>query len=151
MAEQLLSTTMRRGLGALIKNANFQYSIVFTFVGNENQQNAIAIQSDADFIVAYTVYDTNVAAGVPGAAFGGSLVMLTDGTQRQMANIPIPASSLFGTAQRPYVWPFTHLWRANTQIVLSVTGIAPATAQIIRFTFCGFKVPVNMIPYTGQV
>jgi hypothetical protein len=92
------------------------------------------------------MYDTNMpAVGGFGAGvnsqFGGSLVQLTDGgNDRVLSNIPLPASTLFGTAQRPFVWPFTHLFRANSPITISTTGIVAATAQVVRYVFAGYKV-----------
>lgn len=137
------------GLAQILRDSFFQYAINFTFVGNENQQLTIPIQNDAHFLCVQTQYDTNVAAGVAGAAFGGTLVQLKDGgSNRDLQNTPVPASSLFGNAQRPYWWPLTHLFRANTFIGVSATGIAAATAQIVRYVFSGYKVPLND-PATG--
>jgi hypothetical protein len=150
MSSGLLPVGVRPGRPGLVPqntgnvnfNDMFQYAANFTFVGNENQQVTIAIQSDADFICVLTTYDTNVAAGVPGAAFGGSLVQLTDlSSNRALQNIPVPASSLFGTAQRPYWWPFTHCFRRNGGIVISASGITAATAQTVRYVFAGYKMP----------
>ena len=143
-----------RGLGQITRDSFFIYAQNFTFVGNDNQQAAIAIQADAHFICVMTMYDTNIAAvggfgaGV-NAQFGGALVLITDGSQRNLSNIAVPVSTLFGTAQRPYVWPFTHLFRANAPITLSVTGIVAATAQTIRLCFGGFKVPIGSLPELG--
>lgn len=143
-----------RGLGQITRDAFFQYAANFTFVGNENQQQAIPIQADAHFICVMTVYDSNIAAvggfgaGV-NAQFGGTLVQITDGSQRLLSNIAVPASTLFGTAQRPFVWPFTHLFRANAPITISATGIVAATAQTVRYVFAGFKVPVGSLPELG--
>lgn len=126
--------------GNVVFNDMFQYAVNFTFVGNENQQQTIAIQSDADFICILSSFDTNVAPGVAGAAFGGSLVQLTDlSSNRALSSIPVPASSLFGTAQRPFWWPYTHLFRRNGGIVVSASGVAAATAQTVRYVFGGYK------------
>jgi hypothetical protein len=131
-----------QAMGNVVFNDMFQYAVNFTFVGNENLQTTIPIQADADFLCMLTTYDTNVAAGVAGAAFGGSLVQITDlASNRALSNIPVPASSLFGTAQRPFWWPFTHLFRRNGGIVVSATGIAAATAQTVRYVFAGYKQP----------
>jgi hypothetical protein len=143
------------GLGNITRDAFFQYSQRFVFVGNETQQATIQIQADAHFICIDSTYDTNIAAaGGFGAgvasAFGGSLVQLTDvSSQRLLSNNPLPASTLFGTAQRPFVWPFSHLFRANGGITLNVTGITAVTAQTMHFVFSGFKVPIGSVPELG--
>jgi len=138
-------------LARVLNNSFYEYAVNFTFVGNEQQQSNIQIQSDAHFSVVMTAYDTNIAAtggfGAGTAAqFGGSLVQLTDvAGQRILSNIAVPASTLFGTAQRPFVWPFTHLFRANSGITVQATGIVAATAQTVRYAFIGYKVPVGSV------
>ncbi len=135
-----------RALGQIVRDSFFINAVNFTLAGAENLQNSIQIQSDAHFLCVMTMYDTNVAAGVAGAAFGGSLIQLTDGaTAQQLSNIQVAASTLFGTAQRPYWWPLTHLFRASGFIGISITGIAAATAQTVRLSFGGYKVPKNAI------
>lgn len=139
-----------RALGQIIRDSFFVNAINVTFVGNENIPGVIQIQSDAHFLCVMTMYDTNVAPGVAGAAFGGSLVQLTDGASaQQLSNIPVAASTLFGTAQRPYWWPLTHLFRASGFIGVSATGITAATAQVVRYCFGGYKVPKGAVPELG--
>ena len=140
------------GLGSIVRDAFFQFTQVMTFVGNETQQFTIAVQSDAHFLCMMTSYDTNIAAvGGFGAGvnsqFGGTLVQVTDlSSQRFLSSGFVPASTLFGTAQRPFVWPFTHLFRANGGITIQATGIVAATAQVVRYVFAGFKVPIGSVP-----
>ncbi|HLB37476.1 MAG TPA: hypothetical protein VJL31_12970 [Gemmatimonadales bacterium] len=127
--------------GNVLFDDMFQYAVNFTFAGNENLQSTIPIQADADFVCVLSTYDTNVTPAVAGAAFGGSLVQLTDlSTNRALQNIPVAASTLFGTAQRPFWWPFTHCFRRNGGIVVSATGIAAATVQVVRYVFAGYKI-----------
>lgn len=136
-----------RALGQIIRDSFFINAINFTFVGNENLQGVIQIQSDAHFLCVMTMFDTNVAAGVAGAAFGGTLVQITDGASaQQLSNIILPVTALFGTAQRPYWWPLTHLFRASGFIGISATGVAGATAQTVRYCFGGYKVPKGSVP-----
>jgi hypothetical protein len=143
------------GLGNISRNAFFQYSQRFVFVGNETQQQTIQIQADSHFLCMATLYDTNSLVVAPfavgtGAQFGGSLVQLTDvAGQRLLSNNPLPASTLFGSAQRPFVWPFSHLFRANGGITLSVTGINAASAQTMHYVFAGFKLPIGSVPELG--
>lgn len=147
---------VRKRLGDVFLDGFFQYVLNIggaQFVtGLETLTGTIPIQSDANFLCVHTVYDM----GTTNAIFltlpnGGLLVQLTDGaTQRALESAPVPASTLFGTAQRPYMWPLTHLFRANTPIGIQVTG---TSALIIGFTFRlvfgGFKVPVGSVPGTN--
>lgn len=150
---------VRKRLGDVFLDSFFQYAVNFTFtVGTETLTGTIPIQSDANFLCVHTMYDTGTTAtglaaapNPPSLLFGGLLVTLTDGaTQRQLSSIPVPASALFGSAQRPYMWPLTHLFRANTPITVQVVGSAIANAGLtFRLVFGGFKVPVGSVPGTN--
>jgi hypothetical protein len=153
---------IRRKLGDILFDSAFQYAINFAYTtGVEAPTGTIPIQSDAHFMCVETVYDmhlTTVPAFastgigvVPALAAGGYLVLLTDGgTQRALSNIAVPASTLFGSAQRPFVWPFTHLFKANTSIGIQSTGIgAPSALTTVRYVFAGFKIPLGSVPELG--
>lgn len=138
-----------RGVGMIWRDSFFQYAANFTFVTNETQQTTIPIQADAHFLCVMSMYDTSAAAGASGGtvvAAGGTTVQLQDvAGQRFLSSIAVPASCLFGTAREPYVWPFTHIFRANGGIILIVTGTTGAP-QTVRFVFAGFKVPIGHVP-----
>jgi hypothetical protein len=136
----------QRTMSRVLKNSFFEYGQNFTFVANENQQATIAVQSDAHFICVMTMYDTSAGAGASGGtvlAAGGATVQLSDtAAQRFLSSIAVPISALFGSAERPFVWPFTHLFRANGGINISITGTTGA-AQTVRLVFAGYKIPVG--------
>jgi hypothetical protein len=146
-------------LGQITRDAFFQYMAtfgtapnVFT-VGTESFQLTLPVQSDAHFICVMTEFDNSLMAttnnnGLVGLVGGGALVLLTDASaQRQLASAAVPVNTLFGTAQRPFVWPFTHLFRANGGITVNITGTAAAGAgQVIRLVFSGFKIPIGSAP-----
>jgi hypothetical protein len=149
-------------LGQITRDAFFQYTQVFGTapnlftVGTETFNITLPIQSDAHFICVMTQYDNSLqintnAQQLPNLLGGGAVVLLTDtSAQRQLASAQVPINSLFGTAQRPYVWPFTHLFRANGGIGIQITGTAVAGAgQVIRLTFSGFKIPIGSVPELG--
>lgn len=149
-------------LGQITRDAFFQYAITFGVapllftVGTESFQLTVPIQSDAHFICVMSEYDNSLAAatnnnGLAGLIGGGALVLLTDASaQRQLASAAVPVNTLFGTAQRPFVWPFTHLFRANGGITVNITGTSVAGAgQVVRLIFSGFKIPIGSVPELG--
>ena len=153
-----LSPTMPRvmSLGDVTRDIFFQYSVTITFgiAGTENFTPVIPIQNDADFICVQTMNSNSAEIGVAAAnvgfsyinvLHGGALVQFIDGSsQRFLQNIQVPLNSVAGSAREPYIWPFTHKFRANGFIGLNVTGIGAAMiAANLRITFGGFKVPVN--------
>ncbi len=149
-------------LGQITRDAFFQYTVTFGVaplaftVGTETFSLTIPIQSDAHFICVMSEYDNSLQAatannGAAGLVAGGAIVLLTDtSAQRQLASAAVPVNTLFGTAQRPYIWPFTHLFRANGGIGVLITGTAVAGAgQVIRLVFGGFKIPIGAAPELG--
>jgi hypothetical protein len=152
-------------LGQITRDSFFVFTITFGVapnvftVGTETFNLTLPIQSDAHFICVESMYDNslqvNAVAGSPNLAptlvGGGAIVLLTDtSAQRQLSSAQVPVNSIFGTAQRPFVWPFTHLFRANGGIGVLITGTAVAGAgQVIRLSFGGFKVPIGSVPELG--
>lgn len=149
-----------RGLGDVTRDIFYQFtSNAFLFtVGNENQTQSLAIGSDSHFLwvsAAYTndheVGNSTATTATPyvSIANGGALVQITDGaSQRQLSNFGVPVNSLFGNGQLPHVLEFTHLFRANSSINISITGMAaaaPFAGQTIRLVFSGFKVPKSVL------
>lgn len=166
-AAESLGTAQARRLGDIRVDSYFQYSIAYTFtLGSENFNNVIQILSDAHFLCMSTSYTNSVEVGstsaVPPVGIGynklsvvngGAVIQLTDGgTQRQLQNIQVPVNTLFGSGELPHIWEFTHLFRANTQIGINITGMAaaaPFAGQVIRLVFSGMKVPVNTLTSLG--
>lgn len=153
-----------RGLGNVVRDIFYQFtSNLFTFtLGSENLQQSIPIGSDSHFLWVSAAYTNTAEVGNATATTatpyrsvsnGGALVQLTDGaSQRQLSNFGVPVSSLFGDGRLPHVLEFTHLFRANSSIGISITGMgaaAPFAGQAIRLTFSGFKVPLDAIPAGG--
>lgn len=147
-----------RSLGSVFRDSFFQYAVNITFTtGTDNFTPVIPIQSDAHFLCVQTMYTNSAQIGNAVATTstpyietlsGGAVIQLTDGgDQRFLSNIQVPASTLFGTAKEPYIWPFTHLFRANTFIGVNATGAgAFMAAAVIRLVFAGFKVPLGSFP-----
>lgn len=138
-------------LGDIIRDEAFYYILTVTFSASQNVTLNIPIQSDAHFVVVSSYMNSSVATG--GANFqgagvnrGGSMVQLIDGgTQRGLSNAQVPADTIFGSAQRPFVWPFRKIFRANTPVIFNLTDTT-AGAQVVDYVLGGFKVPVNSLP-----
>jgi hypothetical protein len=145
-----------RGLGNILFDEFFTYSIVLTWTtGAENLQQVIPIQSDAHFVCMVSTYTNSHEVGNMAATTstpyvniwnGGAVVQLTDGgNQHFLSNIQVPVNSIFGTGQLPFIWPLTHLFRANTPLAINITGMgaaAPFAGQVIQLNFHGMKIPL---------
>lgn len=155
-AAALPGAIVRQKLGDIIFDEMFQYIQTVTFVNGETQIKNIPIQADAHFLCVATVMNSSIASGQStfmGACVnrGGSMVQLTDGgTQRFLSSAQVPANTLFGSAQRPFIWPMRKVFRANTSITLTVTDTS-AGAQVVDYVFCGFKIPLGSARQFGLV
>lgn len=142
---------LRGGLGSIVRNSFFTYVQNITFTANETQTFTIQIQTDAHFLLVTTAATVSTLAGAGGAAItqpeGGSLIQLRDSSgQRLLSSAPVAINNLFGTAQRPYVLPYTHIFRAGGGIGVDATGNTGA-AQTVRLAFHGYKVPIGSVPW----
>ncbi len=162
LSDQAVSVTRLnpRGLGNVVRDIFYQFtSNLFTFtLGSENLQQSIPIGSDSHFLWVSAAYTNTAEVGNATAntstpyvrvSNGGALVQLTDGaSQRQLSNFQVPVNSLFGDGRLPHILEFTHLFRANSSIGISITGMgasAPFAGQGIRLVFSGFKVPLDAL------
>lgn len=139
---------LRGGLGSIVRNSFFTYVQNVSFTANETQTFTIQIQTDAHFMMVSTALAAQTAAGaaltIPD---GGSLVQLRDASgQRLLSSSPVAAANLFGTAQRPFILPYTHIFRAGGGITIEATGTTGA-AQTARYAFHGYKVPIGSVPW----
>lgn len=147
---------VRKRLGDVFIDTMFHYAVNIggaSFItGLETLTATIPIQTDANFLCVMGMYETGVPTATNATRVtllnGGVLVQLTDGaTQRALSNIPVPADTIFGSAERPYMWPLTHIFKANTPITFQVIGQGAAVIGLtFRFVLGGFKVPVRSVP-----
>jgi hypothetical protein len=147
---------VKRGLSALYMDAFFQYgaNALFDGTGANTLTVNIPIQADAHFMCVHTMVNNSAEVGASGGTVilqGGGVVQIQDGaSQRFLNNIAVPVQSLFGTAREPYVWPFTHVFRANGFIGITVTGAGATMANAtLRFVFSGIKMPIGSLPVAG--
>lgn len=150
-AGQMDPGPLRGGLGSIVRNSFFTYHQTFTFTASQTLSNTIQIQTDAHFLLVFTTVAAQTSAG---AALtrpdGGSLVQLRDASgQRLLSSAPVPASNLFGTAQRPFVLPYTHIFRAGGGITIEATDTT-AAAQVAYYDFHGYKVPIGSVPWLDK-
>lgn len=137
-------------LGDIIYDDYFLYETSITFdVALGNKIVNIPIQSDAHFIWVAGIMNTNAATTTSsfqgaGVNRGGCMIQITDGaTNRQLSNVPVPANTQFGSAQRPFVLPLRKLFKANSPININATDTTNTTSQIVDLVFAGFKVPLG--------
>lgn len=141
----------------VLRNSYFTYDITFDFTvaPPSTLTDTVRIQSDAHFICVMTMYDNQDFAAPPvqtAAALGGALVQMQDTAGQRLLSVnQVPINSIFGTGQRPFVWPYTHLFRANGGILINIQNFLALVAGHSRYrlVFGGYKIPVGSVNLEG--
>jgi hypothetical protein len=138
----------------VLRNSFFTYDITFPFTAAppSTLTDTVRIQSDAHFICVMSMYDSQDTAQIQNTVLGGALVQMQDTAgQRLLSTNPVPINTIFGTGQRPFVWPYTHLFRANGGILINIQNFAALVGgnQRYRLVFGGYKIPVGSVNLEG--
>lgn len=104
----------------------------------------INISADSDFELQKLTYSADLAGAaqtdssrtVPKC----SLIVLDNGSGRQMMDRAIPIPSFFGNGEKPYILPTPRLWRRNTSISLTLTNYDAAETYNVYLGFIGVKI-----------
>jgi hypothetical protein len=138
----------------VLRNTFFTYDITFDFTvaPPSTLTDTVRIQSDAHFICAMTMYANQDVATPENTAAGGALIQLQDTAGQRLLSVnQVPINTIFGTGQRPFVWPYTHLFRANGGILVTIQNLAALVGghQRYRMVFGGYKIPVGSVNLEG--
>lgn len=123
----------------------FTYNVEFSGIaaaGGTAQQD-FTVMSDSNFLWQYGAFFADVA----GAAQDDStrvipdvVVMIQDQSSgRNLMAAPVQVTSIFGTGQLPFLLPTPRFFRAQTQVVISVTNNSAATIYDLELNFIGTK------------
>lgn len=105
------------------------YGIQFESL-NDGQSDTgfIQIEADSDFLIqklAYFSLPTDATVQVQTVDVPLVTVVIVDtGSGRQLMNIPIPISTLFGDGRLPYILPTPKLFTKNTRINVTVNNFS---------------------------
>lgn len=129
----------------------FAYSIIIDLDASGTAQGQFLVQNDSAFAITSTCYiatnQTN-AAIIDLQPFGSGLdegitdatILLTDtGSGRQLSDARIAIDTLFGTAQRPFMWPRPKLLPPASTFQASLQNLQ-AVDMRLRLTFHGYKI-----------
>lgn len=136
-AEQL--ATIMRGERDL-----FIYELDFAAIAAGGvPQSSFTVQADSNFLWERGCFIADIA----GAAQTDSsrvlpliTCLITDASSgRQLMSNPVPITSLFGFGSLPFDVPYPRMFRANTQVTVSLNNYSAATAYNLKLQFIGSK------------
>lgn len=129
----------------------FAYSMIIDLDASATAQAQFLVQNDSAFAITTTCYvatNQSNAALVDLQPFGSGLdegitdatILLTDtGSGRQLSDARLALDTLFGTAQRPFVWPRPKLLPPASTFQASLQNLQ-AVDMRLRLTFHGYKI-----------
>lgn len=128
----------------------FTYTAQFVAAAGANSLAAAAvglanvqIDAGAPFLIVTQTYDANsanAARTMATAVVPNVTVLITDtGSNRQLMDVAVTVSAIFGTGQFPYVLPEPKLMQANSQLQVQATNYDAAAGYNLRLYFNGYK------------
>jgi hypothetical protein len=122
----------------------FVYNVLFDAIApGDTQQANIAIQADSHFkwIKATMQADIDAAAYTSGARPLplAALQLVDSGSGRQLFLSALPLELVFGTGELPFILPIPRIFRARSNIALTLTNFDAAVTYDIRLALIGTK------------
>ena len=126
----------------------YNYSVFFTNLApNTSATTSLQIEADSDFEIVklqqFTISDAAEATPqISTNQVPDVTVLLTDtGSGRQLMNIALPISNIFGSGTLPFILPRTKRLFARSTLSVQVTNLNTAdTYAYIYLTFSGKKI-----------
>lgn len=110
--------------------------------GNSGQAS-FNVQADSNFLWQEGAQFTDVSAAAQEEATRvlplATCVIQDQSSGRQLSSNPVPIPSQFGSGERPFILPSPRFFRANTQVVVSVTNYSADQDYTIKLQFIGTK------------
>lgn len=131
-----------RGVADKFISVFYSYSMLFSAVasGATSNQN-LQIQADSNFMItelSYFAFDTTTNAAP--ATFTSTIQLTDTGSGMTLFDRAIPITSVFGTAQLPFVMPISRVISANAVLTGTLNAGVLANATTIYLVFHGFKI-----------
>ena len=118
-----------------------------TLAPGASETISIPVQADADFILRKMTHFADIALADQTAdsrVLPLVTVQITDtGSGRQLMDSPVPISAIFGSGEMPHILSNPRLWRANSNIGITLTNYSSATTYNVGLFFVGEKLYKN--------
>lgn len=122
----------------------FTYEVDFPLIAPAASQSAsFTIQAEADFLLS----KLTMTADIVGAAITDSsapiplctLLIQDTGSGRQLSNVPVPLSNMFGSGKLPFILPRQRVFLARSVVNLTLLNFSAATTYNVKLSFVGEK------------
>lgn len=104
----------------------------------------IQIQADSDFLIEKLSFNADVAAATQTESsrlLPNVHVLLTNtGSGRQLMNVQMPITGLFGSAELPFILPRQYLLPASGTLQIQLVSFEAAISPFITLNFIGRKI-----------
>lgn len=127
------------GGGPFLKLDPFAYNVEFNTLGSDaTATRNFAVEASVDFVIRYTMQQTETGGAV--VAIPRVLAQLRDpGAGRTLMNAPTALGNIFGSGQRPFIWPEPRVVKGGGNFASILTDFSSA-ANRINLCYAGFKI-----------
>lgn len=122
----------------------YQFPTFASIVAGGNQTQSIIIQADSDFLIEKLTYQADLAGVAQTDStrpLPNATILITDtGSGRQLSNIAVPITAIFGTGQEPFILPRPKRISARSTIQAVIVSFEAAAVLTIRLSLIGRKI-----------
>jgi len=123
----------------------FTYNAVFSALANgASATQNILIEASSDFVWQKSEYFADIALAAQTDSTRViplvTVLIVDSGSGRQIMDVPVPISSLFGDGKYPYILPLPKVYSARSNIAITVQNFSAATTYNLRLSLTGMKV-----------
>jgi len=120
------------------------YELDFSALANGTSATGnIQIQADSDFKLVKTTYMADIATAAQtdsSRVIPLCTITITDtGSGRQLTSAAVPIPNIFGTGLIPFILPVPRIFKARSNIAITVANYSAATTYNLRLSFIGTK------------
>ena len=105
------------------------------------QTSNIQIRADSDFVIEKTTFNADIAAAAQTESTrvlpNVSVQLVVTSSGRQLFNVTVPLTGLFGYSGLPFIWPKPYIVPASSTLQIQLTSFEAAVVPFITLSFIG--------------
>ena len=122
----------------------YQFPTFSSITPGGNQTQSVIIQADSDFLIEKLTYQCDIAGAAQtdsNRVVPNATILITDtGSGRQLSNIAVPITALFGSGQEPFILPRPKRIAARSTIQAVVVSFEAVVVLTVRLSLIGKKI-----------
>ena len=122
----------------------YQFPTFTSIAAGGNQTQSVIIQADSDFLIEKFTYQSDIAGAAQtdsSRVIPNATILITDtGSGRQLSNIAVPISALFGSGQEPFILSRPKRVAARSTLQAVIVSFEAVSINTVRISMIGRKI-----------